>query len=131
VAVVKEVAPTSAAKDDEELGVGEFVSKYFANGEVFLDAEQDFYKGLGSRGMNMNSWNPFKIVKDIADMQKRMDAKGISGNLRGDSVLLGGVMIVNKGGPVSWVSYEGGEAMSFGTPFDEGELLRALAKATD
>jgi len=106
------------------------VTKYFANGEVFLDDKQDFYKGLGSRGLKINSWNPLKIAKDFSDMQKRMDAKGISGNMRGDSILLGGVLVVGKGGPVSWVSYEGGETMSFGTPFDEGELLQALAAAT-
>jgi len=129
VAIVKEVAPTPMAKDDEELGVGEFVSKYFAEGDVFLDKEQDFYKALGSRGMRMNTWNPFKIAKDIGEMQKRMDAKGISGNLRGDSVLLGGIMLVKQGGPVIWVSYEGGESMSFGTPFDEKELLEAIADA--
>jgi hypothetical protein len=49
VATVKEVAPTSMAKNDEELGVGEFVSKYFSNGEVFLDINQDFYEALGAR----------------------------------------------------------------------------------
>lgn len=117
------------AKDDEELGVGEFVSKYFDSSEVYLDEAQDFYKALGSRGMKMNTWNPVKIAKDIGDMQKRMDAKGISGNLRGDSVLLGGIMVVNKNGPVSWVSYEDGYTMSFGKPFDQDELLKALAAA--
>ena len=49
VATVKEVAPTSMAKNDDELGVGEFVSKYFSNGEVFLDINQDFYEALGAR----------------------------------------------------------------------------------
>mmetsp|Transcript_8404 Transcript_8404/g.16416 ORF Transcript_8404/g.16416 Transcript_8404/m.16416 type:complete len:151 (+) Transcript_8404:400-852(+) len=129
VAVVKEVAPTNMAKDDEELGVGEFVSKYFTGGEVYLDKEQDLFKALGSRGMKMNTWNPFKVFSDISGMQKRMDAKGISGNLRGDSILLGGIMVVNKGGPVSWVSFEDGDTMSFGKPFNEDELLAALAAA--
>lgn len=100
VATVKEVAPTSMAKNDEELGVGEFASKYFANGEVFLDENQDFYKALGSRSITsvkLKSWNPIKIFKEFRDMSKRMDAKGISGNLAGDARLLGAVLIVNKG----------------------------------
>ena len=45
------------------------MTKYFANGEVFLDEKQDFYKALGSRGLKMNSWNPLKIAKDFSDMQ--------------------------------------------------------------
>lgn len=88
------------AKNDEELGVGEFASKYFANGEVFLDENQDFYEALGSRSITsvkLKSWNPIKIFKEFRDMSKRMDAKGISGNLAGDARLLGAVLIVNKG----------------------------------
>ena len=125
------MAPTPMAKDDLELGVGEFVSTYFKGGEVFLDSEQDFYKALGSRAIKINTKNPIRIAKDIFSIQKRMKAKGISGNLRGDAVLLGGVMVVNKGGPVSWISYEDGDSMSFGKPFNEDELVAALSAAAE
>jgi len=116
------------AENDEELGVGEFASKYFSNGEVFLDENQDFYQALGARSITsvkLKSWNPFKIFKEFGEMQKRMDEKGISGNLRGDARLLGAVLIVKKGGPVSYVSYE-----ELGTPFDEEAFLRALSASS-
>ena len=53
--------------------------------------------------------------------------------MRGDSVISLHPPLppsFSQGGPVSWVSYENGETMSFGTPFDEAELLAALAAAT-
>ena len=37
----------------EELGVGEFVSKYFDNSKVYLDEAHGFYTALGVRGMKV------------------------------------------------------------------------------
>ncbi len=45
VGLVKEIAPCATAKDDSELGVGEFQSKYFNNYPVYLDQDKTFYAG--------------------------------------------------------------------------------------
>lgn len=123
IAIVKEIAPTKSSSTDEQLGVGEFASHYFANGELFFDSEQTFWKALGSRPIKFDTWNPFKIWSGIKEMQTRMKAKGIDGNLRGDARLLGGVMVVAKGGPVTFVALE-----QMGTPFSVDALVQAVAQ---
>ena len=45
IALVKEIAPCATAKDDTELGVSEFQSKYFNNYPVYLDQDKTFYTG--------------------------------------------------------------------------------------
>mmetsp|Transcript_8925 Transcript_8925/g.17831 ORF Transcript_8925/g.17831 Transcript_8925/m.17831 type:complete len:144 (+) Transcript_8925:429-860(+) len=125
IGIVKEVAPTSSASTDEKLGVGEFASKYFANGQLYLDSNQTFWKALGSRPLKFGTWNPFKIWSLIKDMQEKMKAKGIDGNLRGDARLLGGVMVVGKGGPVTFVSLE-----QMGSPFCVDDLVQAVTQTT-
>ena len=45
IGLVKEIAPCATAKDDSELGVGEFQTKYFNNYPVYLDQEKTFYAG--------------------------------------------------------------------------------------
>lgn len=46
IGLVKEIAPCATAKDDSELGVGEFQATYFNNYPVYLDQEKTFYAGV-------------------------------------------------------------------------------------
>ena len=79
VAVVKEVAPTTSVKTDEELGVQEFQVTYFNNFPVYLDEEQLFYKYLGSRNVlsqKLDSWNPFKLYSEYKTVSRRLVSQG-------------------------------------------------------
>ena len=60
--LIKEVAPTKQAETDETLGVGEFESKYFPGGALYLDEPKVFYEFLGNRKLNPFGalLNPFK-----------------------------------------------------------------------
>ena len=42
----------------------------------------------------LSSWNPFTLYSDYSKMTKRMRDKGIEGNMKGEGVLQGGLVIV-------------------------------------
>jgi hypothetical protein len=102
VGIVKEVAPTKGGVlTDEELGVGEFQSKYFRNYPCYVDEEQKFYKilmGNNLFSMKPYTWNPFTLYKDFRSLQQRMKEKNISGNLKGDYTIKGGLLLFSKNG---------------------------------
>lgn len=98
IGVVKELAPCATAKDDAELGVGEFQSKYFGNYPLYLDSELVFYNALGNRKITSDlqgSWNPFKVWEGFKSIGERIKAKGLEGNFRGEGLILGGILVID------------------------------------
>jgi len=96
--VIKEVAPTAKVKTDEELGVTAFQKEYFNDSPLYLDAELSFYKALGSRNLSpFWTWNPFKLWKSFKQMNARIKEKNIEGNMAGEGVTLGGVLVLGPG----------------------------------
>lgn len=81
VGLVKEVAPCATAKDDGELGVSEFQSKYFNNYPLYLDEDKTFYEALGNRKITelKGSWNPFKVFEGFKAIGERIKAKNLEG----------------------------------------------------
>ena len=64
LAVIKEVAPTKKCPDDECLGVSDFSTKYFPDGDVFHDPSGGFWEALGSRRVTqqrLSTYNPIKV----------------------------------------------------------------------
>ena len=103
VGVCKELAPTKDSETDEILGVGEFLSTYFAPGELYLDSEMATYKALGSRAVPIG-WNPMNWYR-LFNSSPPKD-KNVSGNLKGEGVLQGGVLVLDKSGTVRYMSLE-------------------------
>eukprot|EP00928_Gymnodinium_smaydae_P036913 TRINITY_DN25719_c0_g2_i1.p2 TRINITY_DN25719_c0_g2~~TRINITY_DN25719_c0_g2_i1.p2 ORF type:complete len:151 (-),score=41.61 TRINITY_DN25719_c0_g2_i1:559-1011(-) len=100
--IVKEVAPTAKVKLDKDLGVGEFQSKHFGGNPLYLDADMQFYKAMGNRKFmkdTVSSCNPCKWYRFTRDMSARLKAKGdsIKGNMAGEGLVLGGVLVVGPG----------------------------------
>ena len=87
--VVKEVVPPESVID--------LYTDYF-NYPLYKDESQTFYKALGSRKVKITSWNPIKIYRGIRDMNKRLSTKGISGNMKGEGLVQGGVIIFDASG---------------------------------
>ena len=87
--VVKEVVPPESVID--------LKTDYF-NYPLYKDEAQAFYKALGSRKLKITSWNPIKIYRGIRDMNKRLSTKGISGNMKGEGLVQGGVIIFDASG---------------------------------
>lgn len=95
VGVIKEVAPVSGAPTDAELGVNEFNTKYFPH-PLFIDEAKDMYAQLGSRSLTSDvpfSWNPFTLWASFKGLGERLKAKGLEGNMKGEGLTLGGVII--------------------------------------
>ena len=59
---------------------------------------QVFYEALGSRKLSISTWNPFKIFKGIRKIYKRLGRKNISGNLKGEGLVQGGIVIFDNSG---------------------------------
>lgn len=109
-------------------GLLDFQSKYFNNNEVFLDSDREFYKVLGNKSLlsqPLSSWNPFTLYHDFNSLMGRMKEKKIEGNLKGEGLLKGGLLIVS---PTKGVVYKHEE--STGTAMPYAEIERIVSELT-
>jgi AhpC/TSA antioxidant enzyme len=99
IGLVKEIAPCATAKDDAELGVEEFQTKYFNGLPLYLDAEKAVYSALGDRKITelKGTWNPFELWKGLKGIGERIKEKNLEGNFRGEGLVLGGIIVIKKG----------------------------------
>uniref|UniRef100_A0A7S3JYT0 Peroxiredoxin-like 2A n=1 Tax=Aureoumbra lagunensis TaxID=44058 RepID=A0A7S3JYT0_9STRA len=104
VGIIKEVAPTKQAQNDTVLGVDEFQKKYFAGAPLYLDEKKLFYQFLGNRklitlgGFLKALINPFNTYNALKEIGERMRTKGIEGNMVGEGLVLGGVLVIAPDG---------------------------------
>jgi len=89
--------------DDE--GLAEFQSDYFSH-PLYRDEKTMFYTALGLRKLKVTTWNPFRIFKAIREMGKRLKAKNISGNMTGEGLVQGGIIIFDKSGTARYAYRE-------------------------
>lgn len=89
--------------DDE--GLAEFQKEFFPY-PLYHDEETTFYTALGTRKMTVSSWNPWKIFKGIRGVYKRLKEKNISGNMKGEGLLQGGIIIFDKNGSARYAYRE-------------------------
>lgn len=91
--------------DDE--GLAEFESNFFPY-PLYRDESQIFYDALGLRKMSLKpkSWNPLKIIRGFREMSKRLSKKNISGNLKGEGLVQGGIIIFDKNGKARYAYRE-------------------------
>uniref|UniRef100_A0A8C6DJU2 Peroxiredoxin like 2B n=1 Tax=Moschus moschiferus TaxID=68415 RepID=A0A8C6DJU2_MOSMO len=67
-------------------------------GELYLDESKQFYKELGFKRYNSLSILPAALGKPVRDVAAKAKAVGIQGNLSGDLLQSGGLLVVAKGG---------------------------------
>ena len=82
----------------EQLGAEEFVAREFFKGEVYVDEKKTAYRTLGYKQFG---W--FSIIKALLSFISRTAisearAKNIEGNMAGDGLQNGGLLIVSRGG---------------------------------
>lgn len=95
--IIKEVSPQDDKSiETDELGVIEFQNKYF-DYPVYQDETKAFYNALGRRKLTSYfSWNPFSWYSFIRTTSRRTTDVGITGNMKGEGIILGGVLVISK-----------------------------------
>lgn len=127
IGIIKEVGPVNSKGElDDALGVADFQNEYF-NFPVYLDRNMSFCKALGERKIySVVSWNPIKLYQSISRLTARTEARGITGNLAGEGIVLGGVLLVKNGRDVVYQYEE-----QTGSPFPVESIARAVLAHSD
>jgi len=90
--------------DDE--GLAEFQSKHYPF-DLYRDNDLVFYNEfLGKQKISLNTWNPYKLVVGYRAITKRLKGKSIDGNLTGEGMIKGGVILFDKNGEVKYAYQE-------------------------
>nr|XP_019612672.1 PREDICTED: prostamide/prostaglandin F synthase [Rhinolophus sinicus] len=82
----------------EARGLQEFLDGGYFSGELYLDESKQFYKQLSFKRYNSLSILPAALQKPVRDVALKAMAVGIWGNLSGDLLQSGGLLVVSKGG---------------------------------
>jgi hypothetical protein len=85
--------------DDE--GLLEFYNKYFPF-PLFLDETLSIYQGMGNRKIGLRTLNPFRLWRGFRSMGSRLKEKKIEGNLVGDGMIQGGILVFDKEGKIRY-----------------------------
>jgi hypothetical protein len=123
VSIIKEVAPIKGAETDEALGVAEFQSTYFLDNPVYVNLDRAFFSALGNKSLlsqGLSTWNPFKLYRDFEAMKQRLAAKNVQGNLKGEGLIKGGLLVIS---PTDGVVYVHEEQSGTPMPYDEIESV--------
>lgn len=89
--------------DDE--GLAEFHHDYFSF-PLYRDVNLSVYQALGNRRLKLNTWNPIRMVRGYREMTARLKLKKISGNLKGEGMVQGGVLVFDKQGELQYAYNE-------------------------
>lgn len=90
----------------DDKGLAEF-SGFFPF-PLYRDEHLDFYTALGNRNITI-PLNPIKLIGGavaLVGMQKRLSQRKIEGNLKGEGIKQGGVIIFDKAGQPRYAIYE-------------------------
>lgn len=89
----------------DDQGLTEFYKDSF-NFPLYKDEDLVFYNEFyGKRKLKLTTWNPLKLYSGYKDMTKRLKEKDLEGNLIGEGLVQGGIIIFGKDGKPKY-SYE-------------------------
>lgn len=89
--VVKEIGV-----DDE--GLSKFYNEYFTF-QLFKDDGLVLYNDFfGKRKIGLTTYNPVKLYRGYKEMTNRLNGKGLDGNMTGEGMIQGGLIIFDKEG---------------------------------
>jgi hypothetical protein len=94
----------------DDAGLIEFYQDYFTF-PLYRDESLFFYRAFGDAKItdNMSWWSlfkPWKLVKQMRAMNKRLAKKKISGNLKGEGLKTGGIIIFGADGTAKYAYKE-------------------------
>lgn len=85
----------------DDKGLVDFQTKYFPH-PLYRDEEKAFYDALGRRKVSISTWNPLKMFRGMKKMNKRLKAKNLEGNMKGEGLVQGGIIIFGKDGKAKY-----------------------------
>lgn len=107
----------------DALGLLEFHRDYFPF-PMFRDPDFSLYKALGDRRLSLldMGWNPLRLWRGYRAVAQRMKEQNITGNLKGEGILQGGILLFDAQGK-----------LQYGWPEETGEPLdmEVVQKAID
>jgi hypothetical protein len=90
--------------DDE--GLLEFHSQHYPK-PLYRDEDLVFYKEfLGDRKFGLRTFNPLRLYRGYKNMKGRLTEKGLEGNMIGEGLKLGGVVLFGKDGTPKYAYQE-------------------------
>ena len=90
--------------DDE--GLAEFYQTFFPF-PIYQDAGLKLYESFGNRSIfSLRTWNPYRIYRGFKDLGARMKQKNIEGNMVGEGIIQGGVMVFDNQGKLQYAQEE-------------------------
>ena len=105
--------------DDE--GLSDFYSQSFTY-PLYRDERLVFYNDFfNGRKLRLSSFNPFKLYKGYKKMTARLNEKGLEGNLKGEGIVQGGIIIFNKKGDAMYAYEE-----ETGSPLPIDDIMTAV-----
>lgn len=105
--------------DDE--GLIEFYSKSFPF-PLYRDDGLVFYNNFfGQSKISLSSYNPLTLYRGYKKMTARLNEKGLEGNLKGEGMVQGGIIVFGKNGEAQYAYKE-----ETGSPLPVDDILAAL-----
>jgi hypothetical protein len=110
--------------DDE--GLRSFQKDHFASYPMYRDENLNFYRAFGDKKItsSFSYWsllNPFKVYGSMKAIGKRLKAKNIEGNMKGEGLKTGGIIVFGNDGEPKYAYPE-----NTGSPLDTDDIMAAL-----
>uniref|UniRef100_A0A6U2I7I3 Peroxiredoxin-like 2 activated in M-CSF stimulated monocytes n=1 Tax=Hemiselmis andersenii TaxID=464988 RepID=A0A6U2I7I3_HEMAN len=77
------------------MGIAVMQRDFFDSRPVYLDRQQTMLKSLGKK---VTLCNLCALIFKMGELRKRQKGMNLTGNLNGDGSVLGGVLVLGKGG---------------------------------
>lgn len=93
---------------------------------MYRDENLDFYRAFGDKKItaDFSIWslmNPFKIYGSMKEIGKRLKEKNLEGNLKGEGLKTGGIIVFGSDGEPKYAYPE-----KTGSPLETDDILAAL-----
>lgn len=114
----------------KETGVDDEGLRAFQNDHysfpLYRDENLDFYRAFGDGKItdSMSYWtllNPYKLYKGMKEMGKRMESKNLEGNMVGEGLKTGGIIVFGSDGKPKYAYKE-----ITGSPLETDDIVAAL-----
>ncbi len=90
--------------DDE--GLMEFYEESFTQ-PLYKDENLDFFNEFfGRKKLGFTTFNPYRLYKGYKTMTARLNEKGLSGNLKGEGLVQGGIIVFGRDGKAKFAYRE-------------------------